>query len=370
VVTVTASGVELRGFVIERGGRALENEDSGILLRAGGATIEDNELRDVLYGIYFFNSGDNTLRRNRIRGRRELELGGRGSGLHLWNSPRNRIEENTISEMRDGLYIQSSPGNLIRGNRVTELRYGLHYMFSDANTFEDNLFTRNVAGAAIMYSSRIELRRNAFVRNRGASSFGILFQDCRSCVAQGNFILDNATGVFLEAVRDTEFLDNVIAGNDVALEIFASSEGNTFTGNNFVSNLSPLQVVGRRTSTRWSRAGRGNYWSDYDGYDLDGDGIGDRPHRIQNLFECMEGNYPRLRLYLESPAAQALAFAECAFPVLQASSEVDPAPLMRPAPLRWRGDAEGRSARPALFGGLSAAALGLAAGVVWMGRRR
>jgi hypothetical protein len=45
----------------------------------------------------------------------------------------------------------------------------------------------------------------------------------------------------------------------------------------------------------------------------------------------MEGNYPRLRLYLYSPAAQALAAAEKAFPVLEGTRELDPAPLMKAA---------------------------------------
>ena len=329
VVTVVSDGCAIRGFIIEHCGGDLTREDSGVLLKSSNNQIEGNELRDILYGIYLYSSQGNILRRNHIRGRPELEEGERGAGLHLWNSPGNIIEDNIISQERDGIYIQSCNDNQIRRNRVTDLRYGLHYMFSDRNVFEDNLFSNNVAGAAIMYSNKIEMRRNAFVHNRGFSSFGILFQECNELLAEDNFIVDNATGIFMEALRKTTFRRNTIANNDVALKIFSSSDANVFTENNFVNNLSPLQLVGRSTTTKWSENGRGNYWSDYDGYDLNEDGRGDVPLKIQNVFQYMEGNYPRLRLYLESPAARAMATAEKAFPILRGSSETDEAPLMK-----------------------------------------
>ena len=110
--------------------------------------------------------------------------------------------------------------------------------------------------------------------------------------------------VVMEALRKTTFRRNTIANNDVALRMFSNSDANVITENNFVNNLSPLQLVGKRTTTRWSENGRGNFWSDYDGYDLNEDGRGDVPQKIQNVFEYMEGNHPRLRFYLESPAAR------------------------------------------------------------------
>ena len=335
VITTTADSCVVKGFVIEHSGGDLTREDSGILLRSSNNQIEDNELHDILYGVYLYGSHSNILRRNRIRGRSELEEGDRGAGLHLWNSPDNIIEDNIISDERDGLYIQSCNGNQIRRNRVSNLRYGLHYMFSDRNVFEDNFFSNNVAGAAIMYSNHIEFRRNAFVHNRGFSSFGILFQECTELLAEENFIIDNATGIFMEALRKTTFRHNTIANNDVAMQIFSSSDANVFTENNFVNNLSPLQLIGRSTTTKWSENGRGNFWSDYDGYDLNEDGRGDVSVKIQNVFEYLEGNHPRLRLFLESPAARAMAVAEKTFPILRGSSEIDEAPLMKPVALNY-----------------------------------
>lgn len=370
IITVLAHGCVVRGFIIEHSGGDLTGEDSGILLKSSNNQIEDNELRDILYGIYLYGSQANTLRRNRIRGRSELEEGERGAGLHLWNSPDNILEHNIISEERDGMYIQSSHGNQIRHNRVFNLRYGLHYMNSNQNVFEDNYFSNNVAGAAIMYSNQIQFRRNAFVRNRGFSSFGILFQECEGLIAEENFIIDNETGIFMEALRDTTFRHNTIANNDVALKLFSSSHANVFTENNFINNLSPLELIGKSTTTKWSDNGRGNFWSDYEGYDLDEDGRGDVPLTIQNVFQYMEGNYPRLRIYLDSPAARAIAIAEKTIPILKGSSEIDSAPLMKAIELHYPFAPESRTSTKDV-GLLITSLLMLTAAVtvIWKGQR-
>jgi nitrous oxidase accessory protein len=136
-------------------------------------------------------------------------------------------------------------------------------------------------------------------------------------------------GLFFEALRNSKIRSNLIAANDTALQVFMSASRNTFERNNFVANLRPIELIGSRTDNEWNGSAAGNYWSDYDGYDLDGDGIGDVPHRIENVFAHLEGDRPRLRLFFFSPAAQALAFAERNFPVLRASEEIDRLPLMR-----------------------------------------
>ena len=367
VITVLAPGCSIAGFRVEHSGGMLVEEDSGILLKSGGNRIENNDLRDVLFGVYLYHSDHNTITNNVIFGRKELGPGERGAGIHIWNSSANTIEHNTIAQMRDGMYLQNADSSLIRGNRVYDLRYGLHYMYSNDNVFEDNVFEKNVAGAAIMYSHNIQFRRNAFLHNRAFSSFGILFQDSENCLAEQNLIADNVVGIFMEALRRSRFEHNLIASNDTAIEAFASAEQNEFSRNNFIANLSPIRVIGKSSNMVWERNGTGNYWSEYDGYDLDGDGIGDIPFRIQNLFEYLEGNRPRLRVYLFSPASQALAAAERAFPVLASSSEFDRHPLIKPVQLEIHVPETAGSARLA---GIPASLLVISALLLWKGRKR
>jgi nitrous oxidase accessory protein len=335
VVTVTADHCALRGFVIEHSGGMLVDEDSGVLLKSSNNRIENNQLRDVLFGIYLLQSDHNYIVGNTIQGRPLRDLGDRGSGIHIWNSSYNTLERNTIFEARDGMYLQNAYHSLIRDNRVHDLRYGLHYMYSDDNDFEGNIFYNNVAGAAIMYSKRIHFRRNAFLHNRGFASYGILFQSDDNCVADENVIADNAVGIFMEALAGSTLRHNLLAGNDLALKVFSSAVDNLFENNNVVENLSPLEVIGSHTNNRWNGPLAGNYWSDYDGFDLNGDGVGDVPYPIQNIFEHLEAQTPLLRLYLFSPAAQSLALAERGFPVLQKQLETDSRPLMKPAAMAW-----------------------------------
>lgn len=332
-ITILVDSCVVSGFVIERSGNDLMAEDAGVLVKSNRNRIVHNELRDILFGIYLLEADENEVVGNTIFGRKEIDYGSRGSGIHIWNSHRNFFRDNRIEHARDGFYIQYANHTVIERSRVSHTRYGLHYMYADSNSFRFNSFTENVAGAAIMYSKEITFRHNIFAHNRGFASYGILFQDCKGIVADSNVIVDNAVGLFFEASSRNRIAHNIIAQNDLALQLFQNSTGNIFFENNFIDNLSPLSIVGKRTESQWSWQGRGNYWSSYDGYDVDHDGIGDVPMKIQNVFQYLEGRSPNLRLYLYSPASQALAAATQAFPVIKINEELDPVPLIRPADL-------------------------------------
>jgi len=333
-LTIIADSCTVTGLMIVNSGGMLVDEDAGILIKSHDNVIAGNQLDRVLFGIYLFQANRNTIAGNRITGRKELELGERGGGIHLWNSHWNRLIDNVITDVRDGFYVQNANHMYIARNDIFNVRYGLHYMYADSNVFLQNKFHHNVAGAAIMYSRGIRMRHNVFAHNRGFSSFGILFQDCHAALADSNVIVDNAVGMFFEASTENMFRHNVIAQNDVALQMYQNSVQNVFTENNFIDNLSPLSLVGKRTETWWSQNRRGNYWSSYEGYDLDHDGIGDVPMKIQNVFDYLEGQRPQVRLYLYSPASQALAAATKAFPIIELNQEMDEHPLMRPVDLR------------------------------------
>ena len=367
VVRVRADGVTIEGFVIDGGGGGdLMRDTAGVHVAARGAVVRRCAIARTLFGVYLRAADGAAVERCDIRGIPGKEPGEKGSGIHLWNTEGFRLEGNTITDVRDGLYIQSSSHGVIRGNRAHQLRFGLHYMFSDDNLFEDNLFENGAAGTAIMYSKRIIFRRNRFQHNRGFASVGLLFQTCEGVTAESNLIADNARGVFLEGSNDCVFRGNIIAESDTAIVLYASCAKIRFTENSFVANMTPLTLVGRNTDTNFD----GNYWSDNDEPDLDGDGRTDRPYRLTSVFDHFRGNLLAADLFTQGFAAAALGMAERTFPVLDPFTVEDNGPLARPPRLPSVPLSENRTTRPDAAG-LAGSALGLAVGFVALaaGRR-
>ena len=327
VVRVRAADVTIEGFDIDgRGGGDLGRDSSGIHVAAPGVTIRDVNIMGSLFGIYLRAADRAQILGCHIEGVRGKDAGEKGSGVHLWNTHHFLLEGNTITGVRDGIYVQSSTHGVVRGNTARDLRYGLHYMFSDDNLFEDNTFEDGAAGTALMFSKRITFRRNRFLRNRGFASVGLLLKACDEVVAEDNLIYDNARGIFLEGSYRNQFQGNLIAAADTAVVLYDSCAQNRFEGNTFLANLSPLLLVGRRTDTVF----RGNYFADHLEPDLDGDGLSDRPYRLTSVFDHFRGNLTAADLMAKGPAVLALGAAEMAFPILEATPVVDPAPLARP----------------------------------------
>jgi nitrous oxidase accessory protein len=369
VVRVRAADVTIEGFDVD--GRALgrvADDAAGIHVAAARATIRNCRIAGSPFGIYLHEADGAAISGTTIEGIPGREPGDQGSGIHLWNTTGFTLRDNRVHGSRDGVYLQASSGGVVAGNVITDVRYGLHYMYSDDNTFEDNTFERSAAGAALMYSRRLIFRRNRFVHNRGFASVGLLLNGCDDVLAEHNLIADNARGLFLEGSHDNVFRGNVIADSDAALVLYDSSAGNRFERNAFIANLTPLQLVGRRTDTVFD----GNYWSDAMAADFDGDGVQDAPYRLTSVFDHLRGNLIAADLFAQGLGAAVLARAERAFPVLDPVAVVDARPLARVPPLtdvpglgvRWR---------PPVASGLLLSAGVLAAGLVAFaaaGRRR
>src|SRR5690606_20707747 len=177
------------------------------------------------------------------------------------------------------------------------VRYGLHYMYSDDNRFERNRFTRNAAGAAIMFSSRIVFRENLFAEHVGYRAYGLLLQTAYHVSAERNRIEGNLVGVFLDMSEDNRFTGNVITGNGIGVDLISSAEHNTFLENVIAANRTSVRKPNGDAQNVWAENGRGNYWGDRAIYDLDRDGVGDRPYQAGAPFAGLAAARPVLELF-------------------------------------------------------------------------
>ncbi|MHC4341864.1 MAG: nitrous oxide reductase family maturation protein NosD, partial [Planctomycetota bacterium] len=330
VIVVRADAVEIRGFVIRGSGNRMMVSDAGVKVLGARSRVIGNRIIDNLFGVYLKGCKRALVEDNRIQGRAEMQVGMRGAGIHFFDALHNTIRGNRVSHVRDGVYFDHADFNTVEQNEFFELRYGVHYMYCKENAFFDNVFRDSMGGAAVMYTERVTFRGNKMVSNRkGFNAFGLLLKDCIDSVAEQNVILNNTRGIFIDSSHRNVLRKNLVAYNDVGVFFYASALKNRFSENDFIGNLSTLHTVGR-VDAEWTPDGIGNFYSDYTGYDLDGDGRGDTEHRLQNAFEYLVGSRELLALFLNSAAADALAMAERSFPLVPTSDERDRAPFMKP----------------------------------------
>jgi nitrous oxidase accessory protein len=330
VVHITAPGTVIEGLHIAEAGPHLTKDMACVLVEADDVSVRNCIISESLHGIYVKAGNGTEIIGNRIAGRLDLIESDRGNGIHLWNSSHNHVVDNEIFNVRDGIYFSFANSTVVQRNHIHNVRYGLHYMYSNDNSFFDNLFENNVAGAALMYSEDILFARNTFARCRGFRAYGILLQSMSRVTAISNLIIDNSRGIFMNNADSCVIESNDVVNNDLAVQLNGGCDGNLFVRNNFINNLSELLLDVSDLETRWADSGGGNHWSGYRGYDLDGDGTGDLPFPIQNVFQILETEVPEVRFYLLSPAAEVLKAAERALPILRLGDAEDPLPSLSP----------------------------------------
>lgn len=323
---IEAPDVTVKGVEIHNIKKGFSDDYAAILVEGvNGAVIENVTLRNGFFGIYLANSINSLVRNNTIIGEAERESSS-GNGIHLWSSGNARVEDNRVTGHRDGIYFEFVEKSEISGN-ISEgnLRYGLHFMFSDQCRYENNTFQKNGAGVAVMFTDEVDMINNKFLDNWGGSSYGLLLKEIRDSRVEGNLFEENTVAVYLEASDRIRFTRNNFLANGWAVEMKSNSVNNEFRENNFIENTFEMSASGSQHFNTFE----GNYWSQYEGYDLDRDGIGDVPHRPVRLFNVMVNKQPSSVILLRSLLIDLLDAAERLMPVLTPENVVDEQPKMK-----------------------------------------
>ncbi len=353
LIKVASVDVTIRDCRLTSWGADLTLLDSAIFVErhAHNVRIENNRLYGDGFGIWLDQCHYAKVYNNQIEGNLDVRSQDRGNGIHLFNTRHADIADNEVWHTRDGIYIDTSKQNILRGNRLHDLRYGVHYMYSYHNTVENNYTYNTRTGYALMQSKHLTVRNN---RSEGDENYGILMNFITKSEISGNVVNHVAHGAsptgtaFIKGAEGKALFmynslyntvtANVLSDSGIGVHITAGSEDNTFFNNSFLANQQQVKYVANRPQ-EWSDAGKGNYWSDYLGWDRDGDDIGDVPHEANDTMDKLLWKYPSARVLVNSPAVEALRWAQNMFPVLKSPGVTDSYPLMR-APVAQRQEGE------------------------------
>ena len=323
---ISADGVSVDGFTIINVGNSFTSEPAGIVVeRSRQFSITNNVLKNVFFGILVKKCKTGKIAFNEISSHAVDEISS-GNGIHLWHSRDVSIRDNRLHGQRDGIYLEFVEDSEISHNESYDnVRYGLHFMFSNDNVYQHNMFHSNGAGVAVMFSKRITMRHNRFARNWGAASYGLLLKEISDAEITDNDLEMNTVGIFAEGSNRIEYSRNRLSRNGWAVKIAGACYGNRFHANEFAHNTFDLSYNSNLNDNSFE----GNYWSDYTGYDLDRDGVGDVAYRPVKLFSYVTNRSPESIVLLRSLFVDIINFSEKVSPVFTPDGLLDPRPLMK-----------------------------------------
>lgn len=347
VLRIRARDVMIRGLRLQGSGSNLTKMNAVIFVEpeAKRVHIENNDIKGDAFGIWLDDGKDARVIRNRIQGNAAVRSQDRGNGIHLFNTTGTLVEDNEIRETRDGIYIDTSNHNVLRRNHMHHLRYGIHYMYSYYNEVVDNRTDHTRTGYALMQSKYLTVTGN---RSQNDRNYGVLMNYIVYSTFANNRIVGIRPGtsylgdseaipgaegkaIFIYNSQFNEFHGNRFADSDIGIHLTAGSEDNKMYGNDFIRNRTQVKYVATRAQ-EWSYKGRGNYWSDYLGYDMNGDGIGELPYEPNDGIDRVLWKYPMAKILMHSPAIETLHWVQRQFPVLRPPGVMDSFPLIRPLP--------------------------------------
>lgn len=310
VVVITGRQVTLRGLTITGSGEFLDGVDAGILVEGERHLIENNQLEDVLFGIHLRAAQHTVVRNNALVGK-PLAPSMRGDALRMWNGSANRIEGNRFVRARDLTFINSQD-SLIVGNQFRDGRYGMQIVFSPRLAVENNHIERMATGIVVLYSRDVTLRGNTIAHALTGGGAGIVFKESDDGRVIGNTVLHCAVGLKVDAPPEKlgllEVSDNRFAHNIIGLFFYGEAGGHRFERNRFENNLTTVAVSAKGAGE--ANVWRSNRWDEYQGFDRDGDGIGDMPHEDWLFADRIWMENPMASFFRNAPVLELLDFLE------------------------------------------------------------
>ena len=311
VITAKGSFITLKNLKIIGSGERHDTLDAAIKMMEGSqCEISDCVIEDCLFGIDLQMIKNSIISNNFITSK-DIDLGLRGDGLRLWYSNDNIVTKNALVKSRD-MVIWYSHGNEIVDNSGEYGRYSLHFMYAGKNLVKNNHYQFNSVGIFFMYSKDTTAEGNVVKSSLGATGMGIGLKDVSNFVLRNNTVLYNAQGIYIDRSPfepDTHnwIEDNKIIYNSEALHFHSLSENNILKNNTIMGNIEDIVNDSRGSKTNDNEI-VGNYWDKYEGFDANGDNIGDTPHRVYQYADQLWVYNKDVKFFYASPVISLLNF--------------------------------------------------------------
>ena len=201
-----------------------------------------------------------------------------GSAIRIDHASANCITGNILTDSFDGIAIQTSSSNIVSNNIVANNSYGIRVYVSSNNRISENAISFSAYdGVRVDTSSNNVISNNSILNNYGGLG---LYTSSNNLVAS-NIISGNSDGIAFSTSTNNTVTRNGINSNTHGIMLAYASINNVFYRNNLNNNP---QVYFQPSATVfpnfWNFMNEGNYWSDYNGTDINADGVGDTPYHI------------------------------------------------------------------------------------------
>jgi len=316
VIKVQSSYVTLKNLTIINSGSRHENLDGAISIakkkmgKIKQCEVSNCIIKNCLFGIDL-QMVDNSIISNNSITSKKLPLGLRGDGLRLWYSNDNIIKGNSLIKSRD-MVVWYSHGNRIENNFGKYNRYSLHFMYAGKNIIKNNVYENNSVGIFFMYSQDSIATGNIVKSSLGATGMGIGLKDSSNFTIKDNTIIYCAQGLYIDRSPFEPGTHNIIEGNKIlynaeAMHFHSLSINNIIKNNIIQGNIEDVVNDSKRDRAQGNEI-IGNYWDNYTGFDNNGDGIGDTPHKVYRYADQLWMYNSNVKFFYGSPVISLLNF--------------------------------------------------------------